>query len=212
MANVNRFSEKLHEQLGFLQRSCAGFDEGHEPEALRLATTMRVLFHDTWRRDGRPSSISLLSHLSMTNTMMLETPRTNLADWRDFLSIRIDLSSRSPMTLVPRLEKQFQVVPFSAWWSTNAVMTVDEQPITRRKLIVSAVNKDGGAHVDAILERFYQELAAGRYSIGINRDLKYDKALSFEQCFTLYPHNGHLALLRQFAHEVLSPASHFGWN
>jgi hypothetical protein len=42
-----RFRRKLREQLGFIERSAQGYDEGHEEEALRLATTMRVSFHDT---------------------------------------------------------------------------------------------------------------------------------------------------------------------
>jgi hypothetical protein len=70
--------------LGFLDRSARSFDDGHEDEALRLATTMRVLFHNT------PLSTSLLKHLSMENTTMLSTPRTHFADWRDFLNMRID--------------------------------------------------------------------------------------------------------------------------
>jgi hypothetical protein len=56
---------KLREQLGFIERSTRFFDEGHEEEALRLATTMRVLFHDT------ALSTSLLTHLSMRHTTVM---------------------------------------------------------------------------------------------------------------------------------------------
>jgi hypothetical protein len=37
----------LNEQLGFLERSVAAFDQGYEDEAKRLAVTLRVLLHDT---------------------------------------------------------------------------------------------------------------------------------------------------------------------
>lgn len=212
MASKDRFQEKLREQLGFLQRSSAHFDEGHEEEALRLATTMRVLFHDAQRPNGSPSSISLLSHLSMTDTTMLTTPRTNFADWRDFLSVRIDLNSKHPTRLIPQLQDQFQPGPFPEWWSGQAVMEVDGQAITRKKLVLAAANRDGGAHVDAVLQSFYQELTAGQYSIGITGDLTYEGMPLFEQGATLFPPNGHLALLRQFAHEVLTTANYYQWN
>lgn len=211
MDRAGRFEEKLREQLGFVQRSCAHFDEGHEEEAVRLATTLRVLFHDAQRRDGRASSTSLLTHLSMDDTTMLTTPRTNFADWRDFLSVRIDLSSKYPTTLIPRLEDQFQPIPFLEWWSGQAVMEVDGQAITRKKLILAAANQDGGAHIDATLQRFYQELAAGQYSLGITGNLTCNGVPPFEQGATLYPPNGHLALLRQFAHEALATANHLSW-
>src|ERR1700719_378017 len=102
-----RLGEKLREQLGFLHRSAKAFDEGHEAEGLRLATVMRVLFHDTFnKRTGKPISAALMTQLAMSDSVMLSTPRTDLADWRDFLSVRIDLKSPSPTALIPRLDLQ----------------------------------------------------------------------------------------------------------
>src|SRR5215203_4924840 len=36
----------LDEQIGFLERSAAAFDDGKDGEAKRLAVTLRVLLHD----------------------------------------------------------------------------------------------------------------------------------------------------------------------
>lgn len=212
MDRAGRFFEKLHEQLGFLERSCAHFDDGYEPEAIRLATTMRVLFHDTRYPNGKPNSTSLLSHLSMTNENMLATPRTDFADWRDFLSIRLDLKSQNPVTLIPRLQEQFCKVSVFTWWADEAIMIVNGQAITRKMLTTAAANRDGGAHVNAALQKFYQELVGGQYSLGITGNLTCAESAPFEQGGTFYPPNGHLALLRQFAHEVLAASSHFGWK
>jgi hypothetical protein len=65
------------------------------------------------------------------------------------------------------------------------------------------------AHVDPKLERFYEDLANGKYALGITGNLTYGVPPPFQQCVTIYPSNGHLALLRQFAHEVQSTAQHF---
>ncbi len=54
------FTEQLKRHLGFLERSCAAYDSGHQEEALRIAVSLRVLFHDT-----QHSSVSLLSHLGI---------------------------------------------------------------------------------------------------------------------------------------------------
>jgi len=40
-----------------MSRSCSSYDEGYEDEAVRIATTIRVLIHDTQQ------STSMLTHL-----------------------------------------------------------------------------------------------------------------------------------------------------
>lgn len=206
-----RLGEKLKEQLGFLDRSAQAFDEGHEEEGLRLATVMRVLFHDTFNKNGKRISTSLMTQLAMSDTTMLSSPRTDLADWRDFLSVRIDLKSPSPTALIPRLDLQLVEVPLRTWWESDSITNADGTSVARRRLICSAANKDGGAHVDPKLERFYEELMRGAWSLGITGDLSYDGPPPFEQGVTHYPKNGHLALLRQFAFEILATAHRFKW-
>lgn len=49
--------------MGFLDRSAALFDQGHEDEAIRLAQIMRVLLHDT------AASHSLLGQLGVKETL-----------------------------------------------------------------------------------------------------------------------------------------------
>jgi hypothetical protein len=203
----------MREQLSFLESSAKAFDEGREEEGLRLATVMRVLFHDTFnRKTGKPISISLMTQLAMSDTTMLSTPRTDLADWRDFLSVRIDLNSPSPTALIPRLDLQLVEVPLATWWGSDSVTNADGTSVSRRRLICSAANKDGGAHVDPKLDRFYEELMQGAWSLGITGDLTYDGPPPFEQGVTHFPKNGHLALTRQFAFEVLTAAQKFNWT
>ena len=51
------FPTHLGRQLQFLHQSCASYDGGFFDEAIRMATVMRVLLHDT------KHSTSLLKHL-----------------------------------------------------------------------------------------------------------------------------------------------------
>ena len=68
----------------FSKRSAQLYDSGQEDESLRLATTMRVVFHET------PNSTSLLTHMQLTGTKMLSSARGH-GDWQDYLGHKIDL-------------------------------------------------------------------------------------------------------------------------
>ena len=59
------FIEQLRRHIKFLERSCAAFDAGHAEEALRIAVTLRVLFHDTTK------STSLLTHLGLKSSALV---------------------------------------------------------------------------------------------------------------------------------------------
>jgi hypothetical protein len=122
-----------------------------------------------------------------------------------------DERSEPAQALIPKLGDHFVQVPFSTWWDADAVANDSGMTVSRKHIVLGAANKDGGAHVDPKLQRFYENLAKGKYALGITGNLTYDGPAPFEQGVTIYPSNGHLALLRQFAHEVSCTAKHFDW-
>jgi hypothetical protein len=109
--------------------------------------------------------------------------------------------------MLPILGEKFREMRLSDWWSKEPVFVHLNEQFTRRKIVLSAANKDGGAHVDVQLERYYEVLCAGEYAIGITGNLTYQGAPPFKQGITHYPKNAHFALIRQFGHEVLISAS-----
>jgi hypothetical protein len=62
---MNRFEEHLAAQLRFIDRSCQAFDAGDEPEAQRIAISIRVICYQSGH------SKSLLTHLGETAISML---------------------------------------------------------------------------------------------------------------------------------------------
>lgn len=200
----NRLVEKLQEQLRFIQRSCVAFDQGAEEEAIRIATSLRVIFHNT------NSSTSIISHLGFSGKKMLSSSRGH-GDWQDFLAHQINLSSPEPIRMLPLLGDKFIELSIEDWWRNEPVFVHNTQKYSRRKIILSAANKDGGAHVDEELEKYYEVLCAGEYALGITGNLEYDGEPPFPQGVTIYPKNAHLALIRQFAHETLVSVTHFNW-
>jgi hypothetical protein len=203
-SDSTRFARKLTEQLRFLQRSCLIFDKGGQDEALRMAVSMRVLFWDKGR------NVSLISHLHLRDGRMLSTSRGH-GDYRDYLAYRLDLTSPTPVAAVPMLGTKFRTISFNDWWCHGPVFVHEGHKFSRQTIVLSATHKNGGAHVDRHLEKYYKILSTGQFAFGLTGDLKYEGAPLFEQGVTHYAENAHLALLRQFAHETLASAQHFRW-
>jgi hypothetical protein len=51
-----------------------------------------------------------------------------------------------------------EFIPIGKWWS-QVTMVIDRRRITRKDIVLTAANKDGGAHVDAKLTAEYSALA-----------------------------------------------------
>ncbi|NNC12892.1 hypothetical protein HII28_13525 [Planctomonas sp. JC2975] len=64
---MEEFQASLRDQLSFIDASAHAYDMGPYAESLRLATTIRVLVHDT------PSSRSLLAHLGVKDSIQFVT-------------------------------------------------------------------------------------------------------------------------------------------
>lgn len=157
---MDRFKEHLATQLRFIERSNQWFDAGDEAEAQRIATSVRVICHQTG------SSTSLLTHLSETSISMLSTAwsplgpgkRGNLAS----LTIKVtdDGATFKSLALLDKAPvKRF--IPFTDWWEIEVVCLTARVQMTRKSLVLAVANTDGGAHVDAALKPSYTEIKSG---------------------------------------------------
>lgn len=160
-----RFVEQLRHQLGFVERSCAAYDAGHLEEAVRIATTVRVLIHNT------KNSTSLLSLLGARNINLLSTVREidpNGDGRRRPVSFHgLGGSSVGPngqMSHTPSLDRSLtkRDMPTLEWWE-QIVYMVDGVLIRRCDLVLGAANQDGGAHVDRKLAPAYEAIRRGMF-------------------------------------------------
>ncbi|WBP92803.1 hypothetical protein O6072_15915 [Mycolicibacterium neoaurum] len=204
MTTPTRYETLLRSHIGFLERSAQRYDAGHEDESLNVSNSLRTIFHDTRR------TTSLLTHLKLDKTDMLSSSRGH-GDAQDYLCHLIHLGGPRPIIMKPLLGTSFIEIPLTRWWDGEPVFVHDGVPYTRRNIVLSVAEKDGGTHVDEELEPYYRVLIAGEYAIGITGNLTYDGPAPFPQGVTIYPDNAHLALIRQFAHEVLRSAERFAW-
>jgi hypothetical protein len=183
------FVEQLRRHIGFLESSSRAFDTGHTEEALRMAVSLRVLFHDTSK------STSLLTHLGIKDTSKV------LSTFKPIKQEPGLLVASVPFWLNWTGERQAplgdsdckECMPVSQWW-TQLVMTGNSD-LARKDIILAAANQDGGAHVDANPGKEAQELirGVGTHTIRIG-GVELKTVLD----------NHHFYLLRQFAYEVLN--------
>jgi hypothetical protein len=198
MGQRNDFVEQLRKQLRFLETSCREYDAGNIEEGIRIATSLRVLFHDT------PQSTSLLRHLNATRVKVLSTagPRQSTHPtgfWTALIQIQWNIASITVKCL-PAFYARKEAHWYAAannWWDNEIVFFVGKKRFFRKRLVLFASNKDGGAHVDSALPEDYEWLINGAdVTMGIVE-------ADGRKVINPIP-DPHLAYLRQMAFEVLS--------
>lgn len=139
---------KLEEQMQFLRTSLYSFYDGEFAESLRIATTIRVLVHETGvskplLKQAQPNGLDLpiLDHAG-------ERPDEKAI-------FRFAVSTRLGPTIAPAVDlgsSHYALSTVGAWWNAE-VFTFQSQlgrqlVYTRKKVILILANKEGGAHVD----------------------------------------------------------------
>jgi hypothetical protein len=194
MARVPITSQELHEHLGeqtqFLKASCDAFDQGADAEAKRIATVIRVLVHDTG------SSHSLLGQLGMKDGYFFDSAPpvddSNLASESPLLMFGMGKDKYlAPLDSGPSWAHRGR--PFDGWWNDPIFKDDKGRQLSRRELILTAANQDGGAHIDPSLDEAYADLAKNN-SLG----------WTFEDGKGGRPMSGATkAAIRQIGHEML---------
>ncbi len=218
MSNLKQSREDLfdhlQDQMHFLQASCSSYDEGSINESKRLAVVIRVLVHDTSK------SKSLLNQLDMKSLQYLDTSLPiipgNLVSHQGLTMIRLgsEGSTFVPRCLAPPRPDigPPRPLPFDDWW--NAIVLIDQQRIefTRKDLVLTLSNKEGGAHVDPRLDSDYVALTrhhsmGWRYSsldrdepiepieLASVRQIAYEIIISLESSFPELFENPHFPFL-----------------
>lgn len=186
------FIEQLRRHIGFLERSCASFDAGYTEEALRIAVTLRVLFHDT------KNSISLLTHLGLKSSALVLSTfepgyKENKEDRTFSVTIPVLFNSLGERKAPLSRARRHEFIMASEWW--QEVIAFTNQKVSRKDVILSAANQDGGAHVDATPDKKTASMIRGFWTI---------KKVVEGKVIEQRVNNDHFPLLRQFGHEVLN--------
>lgn len=161
--------DNLRQQIGFLETSCQAFDNGHEDEALRIATTLRVLVHDTG------NSTSLLEQLGLKDTMKFidsatpidPVPTDKMLDGRAVMAMSgmpglfaISFTREGTKFLAPQSRAPYSRGPisFRDWWTSECIPGHNGASYSRSWLVKQMANREGGAHVDPEISHPYNNL------------------------------------------------------
>jgi len=187
------FKEHLKRQLNYLERSCTSYDEGYHDESIRIATVIRVLTHDT------KSSTSLLKYLRATSVNILSTTLEPSPETTYYVGMGMVNMVGQESSFVPTLGNGPPIndyLPVTSWLE-GVVYVLDGHRISRKIIILTAANKDGGAHVDKKLTEEYELL---KRECGIGKLIYHENGNHTEQLLD----NAHYVSLRQMAYEILN--------
>jgi hypothetical protein len=149
----------LRDSLGFLEASSSSFDAGFVGEAKRLATTIRVLVHDTDKSKSLLGLLKIKTDLGYLNTSHPYDPK-NLVSYHGLVGLRIE--NGNSRYWAPMGEgapgRSGKYVFFPDWWNQVVIVDSRKAKFSRRELVLALANKDGGAHVDPHLDENYAEL------------------------------------------------------
>ena len=100
--DLARLREQLSRQLSFLERSASAFDAGHRDEAIRIATTVRVMIHETQK------SACLLTLLRARNSIKLVSTVKPPPQGKGILAIFDGVTTMTMQGLKPSLGSEIK--------------------------------------------------------------------------------------------------------
>lgn len=184
---MDNLQDHLKTQISFIENSCEKYDQGMHEEALRIAVSLRVIFHDTGR------SVSILKHLDRKEDVLLLSTMGSEEDLSQSESLLLDIPFMLTSDgVVPPLDTTSKktMISVEEWW--EEIIFIQNNKFSRRDVVLSAANQDGGAHVDINPNIKTRELKLG---IG---------TFSSPRCNTVVLADYHYQLLRQIGFEVLN--------
>lgn len=154
--------EMLKEQYGFLKRSIEAVMQGNLDEALRIATTIRVLVHET------RNSIPLLkqvdpNYLQLTILGVPPPVPPKPGDYPpSYIGVLVRVKSQTGLQPIVDFDgyPRIQLNTLEDWWNQVILIFSDagqKIAFTRQQIILTLANKEGGAHVDTTLPSAYEE-------------------------------------------------------
>ena len=183
----------LKEQTAFLEASADSYDRGFQGEAKRLAVTIRLLVHD------HGSNRALLAQLDrLHSTLFYDSGLPNApGNLLTYSGLVVTAHTKAGAEYMPMLDNHQigpgEWLPFTPWWETTIFVDDKRRRVSRKDLILSLANEDGGAHVDPALNATYSALTR-------------ENSMNWTVTVGTIQHPmgpPHLASVRQIAHEVL---------
>jgi hypothetical protein len=186
----------LENQRRFLETSAAAYDAGDETEAIRMATVAYVLLHDGGRRNK-----SILTQLGMRGSLRFVASGNGINPKNLFTQlplVMVGAFSEGPRAEYLPLLGQGPMAPrnlqFGRWWEEIIYQSQKGRTLTRKSLIMSLRDQEGGGHFDEELSDEAYISAADKTTVGL--------FISINGTDRMPEKGPHLATMRQIAWEI----------
>lgn len=206
----DELKKHLLEQIMFIKKSSKDFDNGDTAEAKRLATSLRVLLHDTKNSKSLLLSLgdkekitfldsslqyipsNIMPYTGLVFMSVVNDPNGFGAEYRPLLGEGIGINSNNNWKY------------FNEWWDGLIIKDQKSNQFSRKNLILHVANTDGGAHVDKKLDENYVALSR-RNSIGF---MTVEKSIGGEEKVETVK-NIELSSVRQIAFEAITSLENY---
>jgi hypothetical protein len=154
---LDRLESHFIDQIKFLKKSARDFDAGDRSEFRRMAGTLRVLLHDT------RTSHALARQVRLTDSLFIsfahEVNERNLLTHLGLVMMRVTDQGDTYLPLLDAGPNRGVWKRFDDSWSQTVVVDASKERFTRKTLVISVANQDGGAHVDPEIDEAYHRLS-----------------------------------------------------
>jgi hypothetical protein len=194
LRTIPELEQELNDQLELLKLDVVNYDAGKEITAKSIATKLRVLLHD---HNNSHSLLGQLAKKGMFHDTALEMDPSRLASYSGLISVSLSTKGAKYNPLLDRLPHgSDRQIAFEDWWNAVVFLDKDRNTLSRKDLVLTLADQDGGAHVDKRgLEEKYNNLT---------RQNSLNWQASTGEGIWKPLTNPHYAAIRQMAHEVLS--------
>ncbi|RAP38923.1 hypothetical protein DID80_01670 [Candidatus Marinamargulisbacteria bacterium SCGC AAA071-K20] len=147
--------DQLNKQLNLLSHYVSEYQKVPEL-ALALATTIRVLCHDTKNQKSLLSQLKFKTSTHFKNTPFLESS-DNKAPFCGLVYIRLNFDRAwfEPKFNETTQSTESSSLHFDDWWNTVIIRDYEGRYLSRKDLVLEMADRDGGAHVDKALGEDY---------------------------------------------------------
>jgi hypothetical protein len=188
------YAAELKKQIQYIKTSCREYDAGNLDEAIRIGTSLRIIFYKS--KNSKPITEKLPIEL-LLSTAFVQDKNAIKGTLHALVYLQMSVGQPPKAEYVPNLSNtnKSRFISVAEWWEREPIYDfANTGMVSRKRLVLIAANKDGGAHVDSTLPNEYERIKSGEpwtaHAGSTGEKLNLD--------------NGHLASLRQMGHEVIN--------
>lgn len=161
--------------MTLMRIGASAYDAGEEAAAKSLATSLRVMVHDTRSSRSLLSHLGVKDHLPYLDTAPAEPPAGVISLGCGLCIFNLDTGTQQVTYRAPlddlSTDLQHPHSCFEDWWRLPVLCDTGGRQFSRADLVLTVANKDGGAHVDDLLPEDYAALTRGN-SLGFGQAVR----------------------------------------